>query len=81
MEYFCKGIGIISNLLNPEAVYLGGGISLNGDFIFDLVQSKKSKYMLHTNTNMPILPTTFGEQATTIGAVSLVLRKILNLDL
>jgi glucokinase-like ROK family protein len=81
MEYFCKGIGIISNLLNPEAVYLGGGISLNGDFIFDLVQSKKSKYMLHTNTNMPILPTTFGEQATTIGAVSLVLRKILNLEL
>ena len=81
MEYFCKGIGIIANLLNPEAVYLGGGISLNGDFIFDLVQSKKSKYMLHPNTNMPILPTTFGEQSTTIGAVSLVLRKILNLEL
>jgi glucokinase-like ROK family protein len=81
MEYFCKGIGIIANLLNPEAVYLGGGISLNGEFIFDLVQSKKSKYMLHPNTNMPILPSTFGEHATTIGAVSLVLRKILNLEL
>jgi len=81
MEYFCKGIGIIANLLNPEAVYLGGGISLNGDFIFDLVQSKKSKYMLHPNTNMPILPSTFGEHATTIGAVSLVLKKILNLEL
>jgi len=81
MEYFCKGIGIIANLLNPEAVYLGGGISLNGDFIFDLVQSKKSKYMLHPNTNMPILPSTFGEHATTIGAVPLVLRKILNLEL
>jgi glucokinase-like ROK family protein len=81
MEYFCKGIGVISNLLNPEAVYLGGGISLNGDFIFDLIQSKKSKYLLHPNANMPILPSTFGEHATTIGAVSLVLRKILNLEL
>jgi len=81
MEYFCMGIGIISNLLNPEAVYLGGGISLNGEFIFDLVQSKKSKYMLHPNTNMPILPATYGEQATTIGSVSLVLKKILNLEL
>jgi glucokinase-like ROK family protein len=81
MEYFCKGIGIIANLLNPEAVYLGGGISLNGEFIFDLIQSKKSKYLLHPNTNMPIIPSTFGEQATTIGAVSLVLRKILNLEL
>jgi glucokinase-like ROK family protein len=81
IEYFCKGIGIISNLLNPEVVYLGGGISLNGEFIFDLIQSKKSKYLLHPNTNMPIIPSTFGEQATTIGAVSLVLRRILTLDL
>jgi len=81
MEYFCKGIGIISNLLNPEAVYLGGGISLNGEFIFDLIQSKKSKYLLQANANMPILPSTYGEQATTIGAVSLVLKKILNLEL
>ncbi len=81
IEYFCKGIGNIANLLNPEAVYLGGGISLNGQFIFDMVQSKKSKYMLHTNANMPILPSTFGEQATTIGAVSLVLEKIMNLEL
>ncbi len=81
IEYFCKGIGNIANLLNPEAVYLGGGISLNGQFIFDLVQSKKSKYMLHTNANMPILPSTFGEQATTIGAVSLVLERIMNLEL
>lgn len=81
MEYFSKGIGIISNLLNPQAVYLGGGISLNGEFLFDLIQSKKSKYLLHPNANMPILPSTFGEHATTIGAVSLVLRKILNLEL
>ena len=80
-EYLCKGIGTIANLLNPESVYLGGGISLNGEFLFDLVQSKKSKYMLPTNTNMPILPSTFGDQATTIGAVSLVLDKILNLEL
>jgi hypothetical protein len=36
---------------------------------------------LHTNANMPILPSTFGEQATTIGAVSLVLEKIMNLEL
>ncbi len=81
IEYLCKGIGTISNMLNPEAVYLGGGISLNGQFIFDLIQSKKSKYLLQTNTNIPILPPTYGEQSTTIGAISLVLEKILNLEL
>ncbi|WP_372932373.1 ROK family transcriptional regulator [Mariniphaga sediminis] len=81
IEYLCKGIGIIANLLNPEIVYLGGGISLNGDFLFDLVQSKISKYLLPANANTPILPSTFGEHATTIGAVSLVLEKIINLEL
>ncbi len=80
-EYLCKGIGTIANLLNPEVVYLGGGIASNKKLLFDLVQSKKSKYLLHTNTNMPILPSTFGEQATIIGAVSLVLEKIMNLEL
>lgn len=80
-EYLAKGIGIISNLLNPQIIYLGGGVSLNGQFLFDLICDKKSKYFLKPNADIPILPTTFGEQATTIGAVALVLEKILNIEL
>jgi len=80
-EYLAKGIGVIANLLNPQMVYLGGGVSLNGQFLFDLIHKKKAKYFLKPNENMPILPSTFGEQATTIGAVALVLDKILNLEL
>lgn len=80
-EYLCKGIGIIANLLNPETVYIGGGISLNGDFFFDLINSKISNYLLAPNSNLKILPTTFGEQSTAIGAVSLVLEKVMNLEL
>lgn len=80
-EYLSKGIGIICNLLNPEVIFIGGGISLNGDLLFDLLKSKKAKYLLPQNANIEILPTTFGENATCIGAVSLVLQKILNLEL
>lgn len=80
-EYLCKGIGTIANLLNPEIVYLGGGISLNGPFLFDMINSKKTKYLLTSNAKLPILPTTFGEHATVIGAVSLVLEKIMSLEL
>lgn len=80
-EYICKGIGTIANLLNPEVIYLGGGISLNGDFFFELIEQKKSKYLLPQNSNIQIIPSTFGEQATSIGAVSLVLREIMNLQL
>jgi glucokinase-like ROK family protein len=80
-EYLSKGIGVIANLLNPEVVYLGGGISLNGKFLFDLVESKKLIYLLKSNSKVPIRPVTFGEQATVMGAVSLVLEKIKNLEL
>jgi predicted NBD/HSP70 family sugar kinase len=75
-EYLCKGIGTIANLLNPEVIYIGGGIALNGDFFFDLINSNKSKYLLGPNSGLQILPATFGEQATSIGAVSLVLEKL-----
>jgi glucokinase-like ROK family protein len=81
LENLCKGIGVIANLLSPEAIYIGGGISLNGKFFFDLIESKKSKYLLPPNANVQILPATFGEQATSIGAVSLVHERIMNLDL
>ena len=80
-EYLCKGIGTIANLLNPETIFIGGGISLAGKFFFDLIDSKKSKYLLTPNQNLSILSTTFKEYATSIGAVSLVLEKVMNLEL
>lgn len=80
-EYLCKGIGTIVNLLNPETVYIGGGISLNGNLLFDLIEKKRDKYLLVGNTRLKILPSTHGDQATSIGAVSLVLEKILDLEL
>lgn len=80
-EYLCKGIGTIANLFNPQTIYIGGGISLSGQFFFDLIERKKSSYLLPANSNVQILPSSFGEQATAIGAVSLVLNKIMNLEL
>lgn len=80
-DYLCTGIGIISNLLNPGIIYIGGGISLNGEFLYEMIQKKVTKYLIKPNANLKILPSTFGEQATSIGAVSLVLEKIMNLEL
>lgn len=80
-EYLAQGIGIITNLLNPEVIYIGGGISLNGKFFFDLLNSKISTYLLTPNLGIDIQPATFEEQATSIGAVSLVMERIMNLEL
>lgn len=80
-EYICNGIGTISSLINPGLVYLGGGISLSGQFFFDMIHEKVTKYLLKPNVNLKILPSSFGEQATSVGAVALVLEKIMNLEL
>jgi glucokinase-like ROK family protein len=80
-EYLAKGIGTIANVLNPESVYIGGGISLAGKFFFDLIESKKSRYLLSPNQDLRIESTTFKEHATSIGAVSLVLEKVMKLQL
>jgi len=77
-EYICIGIGNLVNLLNPEYVFIGGGISLTGDFFFEMINNKKNKYLLKPNRNLMIKPATYAENATTIGAVSLALEQILN---
>lgn len=79
-DYLAQGIGVISNLLNPTKIFIGGGISLSGDYLFELVNEKKGKYLIDQNSDLEILPTTHGEFATSIGAVSLVLEKIMKLE-
>ena len=80
-DYLCKGIGSLVNILNPKIIYIGGGVSLSGEFFFDLINSKISKYLLDPNSNVEIHPSSFGENATTIGSVSLILEKIMDLEL
>lgn len=77
-EYICLGIGDLVNLLNPESIFIGGGISLTGDFFYEMINGKKNKYLLKPNRDIAIKPASFGEHATTIGAVSLVLERILD---
>jgi len=77
-DYICIGIGNIVNLLNPESVFIGGGISQTGDFFFEMINNKKNKYLLKPNIDINIKPATFAEHATSIGAVALVLESILN---
>jgi glucokinase-like ROK family protein len=80
-EYICIGIGDLVNLLNPETIFIGGGISLIGDFFYEMINNKKNKYLLKPNRNITIKPAFFAEHATTIGAISLVLEEILNFNI
>lgn len=80
-EYLCRGIGMLANLFNPQVIFIGGGVALSGQFFFDLIRYKLPYYILSAESNLEILPTTFEEHATSMGAVSLVFDKIMNLEL
>jgi len=80
-DNICLGIGDLVNLLNPESVFIGGGISLNGDFFYKMINDKKNKYLLKPNRDITIKPASFAEHATTMGAISLVLERIINFEI
>ena len=78
IDYLCVGLSDLVTLLNPEAIFIGGGVSLSGDFFFNLLSSNIPKYLLSAKSKIPIIPSTFKEYATTMGAVALVLNEILD---
>lgn len=81
-EYIGLGISALINLFNPEVVVLGGGVIQAGEILFDNVRKTISARALNRSARgVPLLPATFGLKAAAMGAVSLVMNKLLNLEL
>ena len=78
IDYLCIGLSDLVNLLDPETIFIGGGVSLSGDFFFNLLSKNISKYLLSAKSKIPITHSTFKEYATAMGAVALVLNEILD---
>jgi glucokinase-like ROK family protein len=80
-EYLGIGISALINLFNPEAIVIGGGVTMAGDILFDTVRKTvKARALSKISHEVEILPATFGLKAAVMGAVSLILQKVLNLD-
>ena len=77
----CIGIRNLVNLLDPEMILIGGGVSLNGEIFFDRLADCMEGKLMKTKANIPIHPVTFLENATIMGALTLVLDKVLNFEL
>ncbi|MGB9907483.1 MAG: ROK family transcriptional regulator [Candidatus Saccharicenans sp.] len=81
-EYIGLGISALINLFNPEVVVLGGGVIQAGEILFDNVRKTINARALNRSARgVPLLPATFGLKAAAMGAVSLVMNKLLNLEL
>ena len=80
-EYIGVGIAGLINLYNPEAVFIGGGVAQAGDILFDRVRRTVQKRALkRTAGAASILPATFGLKSAVMGAVSLILSSVVNLN-
>ena len=80
-EYLGIGIAALINLFNPEAVFIGGGVAQAGNILFDRIRrTVNSRALNNIASDVAILPATFGMKSAVMGAVSLILSRVVNLD-
>jgi glucokinase-like ROK family protein len=81
VEYLGLGIAGLINIINPDAVFIGGGLAQAGDALFNKVRKTVNARALNkTAAGIAIQPATFGPKAAVMGALSLILSGVVNLD-
>ena len=82
MGYLGRAIAGLLNIFNPEAIILGGGVSLNGPIFWDTLKPVIDENVFdHRSTKYHILPASHQNQAAIYGALAMVMQEILNLRL
>lgn len=68
-RYLAKGIVNIINILDPEVVVLGGGVSKAGDFLLDMTREQVEREVLYKGVrHAEIRLAEFGDKAGIVGA-------------
>ena len=82
MSYLGESIAGLIKMLNPQAVFFGGGVSLNGGIFWDNLRKSINDNMIHEKSaECEIYPVTYPGKSAVYGALALVLREILNFKL
>lgn len=80
-DYIGISIDTLIKLFNPEAITLSGGLSETGDFFIEKIRKKVASISLPLyKEEIPIVVSSFGEEASLMGAFSLILQNILRLE-
>jgi glucokinase-like ROK family protein len=79
-NYLGIGIASLVNLLDPEVIFMGGGISANGDIFINPLKKTIQNFLISRNRELEIKPVTFSDYATLTGAFSLVVDKIIRME-
>ncbi len=79
IEYLGSAIAGLVNIINPQAIFVGGGLSMGGPVFWDNLTRVINENMLdQRSTKCVIQPVTFPGKSTIYGAIGLVLREVLN---
>jgi glucokinase len=75
-EALGSGMGLLANVLDPEAVVVGGGLGLSeGPFWESFVASTRRHIWLEVHRNLPIVRAATGQDAGLIGAAAAAWKK------
>ena len=70
-EYLGKGISYYTNILDPEAVIIGGGVAASLNWLMPGIQRSIRKYTFAQMQDVKILPTALGYEAALMGAIAI----------
>ncbi|WP_026505066.1 ROK family glucokinase [Butyrivibrio sp. NC3005] len=71
--YLGKGLAICANVLNPEVIVIGGGVSKCGDILFDLLRPSFDEFLFKGCRETKFAMAELGNDAGICGAARLVL--------
>ncbi|BDU49867.1 ROK family protein [Haliovirga abyssi] len=73
VKYLSIGLSNLINILNPEIVVIGGGVSLAGDILFNKLNKALEKDTLKVSLDaVKIVPAKLGNSAGLVGAAALI---------
>jgi len=70
-HFFGKGVSVITNLLDPDVIVIGGGVG-NIDALYDQGLAELGKFIFNNQVEVPLLKPSLGDSAGVFGAAALV---------
>ncbi len=82
LHYLGTSIAGMIDIFNPQVVFIGGGISQNGEIFWDqLTKIILENVFNRDSRKFKLMPLTFKDRAALYGAIGLVIHEILDMDI
>lgn len=72
-RYLGNGLAVVADVVNPEAIVIGGGVSKAGEILIDYIKPYYEKNVFHGSREVKFSLATLGNDAGIYGAAKLVL--------